>query len=651
MNLIYWLLFIILIILIVYFIWNNKQLMYNINRLHILQENMIDGKIDINNIKLIKEYFKKNKKNNILSNLSKKIKNKKIKISNHGVKFVKDKNKIITKINKNTSLNIEMNDYKNKKFIIVSTFVLVDPKSKIDVKDFINIKDSSISTGNIYVNSSSDKSLQYDVFIPFTVDNNKIDIKLQNKNLASAIEIYDFNIYKLTRLTNPVVSSDIFTYDTDISFNTKYNNFDISKKSLIYKFKKLPGSNKNKQKLFKIDISGVDHKYIFDISNDIIHINLISSKKPFDISSNKKLDDNKEYLITINKDHILYYDITNITKPLGTLKLKKSDSSYDPNIDTDFIKYKINVKNEDTKNTMYAYESKNITKFLPNLQNSNNYTNLKKTHIILKSNKKPGKHHHKLDKLHKMCYTDCKKQCRKLLNEDDIGKSSMDYLKCQESCRYTVPNCFKMCNTHKLKNDPYCIQGGECPTAYKKGDIYYIHTSKKSIYCKNNKYGEKAYGKNRERVKRIYEKNYPDCPIPSALKKNNNLDKCPFVINNNNPCYSNECNDVDWAGFDDKSNMNQQCKNNVYNYCLTNKDIDENCICWSDVMKYDAKCSALRRSYLNEDDIKCNISEFKIQSHPDFYKYIQKDDIPCWNCNIPIEKPDIKSYKKFANNN
>ena len=137
------------------------------------------------------------------------------------------------------------------------------------------------------------------------------------------------------------------------------------------------------------------------------------------------------------------------------------------------------------------------------------------------------------------------------------------------------------------------LKVGECPTAYKKEIFYYIYTSKKSMYCKNNKYGEKAYGTDRERVKRIYKKNYPNCPIPSSLKQNNNLDQCPFVINNNNPCYSNECNNVDWSGFDDKSNMNQQCKNNVYNYCLTNKDIDENCICWSDVMKNDAKCSEL----------------------------------------------------------
>ena len=647
MNLIYWLLFIILLILIVYFVWNNKQLMNNINRLHILQENMIDGTVNFNSnykINSIKTYFgtfNKSKFNNILSDLSNNSDHKDTTITYHGTKYVQNK---ITKINNNTSLDIKITNRSDKKYIIVSTFVLVDPKSKIDVTDFINIKDSNISTGNIFINPYPNKPLQYDVFIPFTINSKTINITLQNKKLASSIEISDFNIYKLTKLTNPDVSSDVLIYDKYIFFNTKYKNFYINKHSLIYKFKKLPGSNKTKQNLFKIFGNAKDdNTLLFDISNDAIHLD--TSNNSIDISSTK-LKDNNEYLITINNNNILYYDINNVKTQLGKL-----------NLDKDLLSGTINVINKNNSNTMYGYENNNkkdIKSLLYNLQNSYYYSTLKRTHIIVdpsgnKPNKpnKPGKD----DKLHKMCYTDCKKQCRELLDEDDIGKSSMDYLKCQQSCKYTIPNCFKMCNTHKYKNDPYCIEGGECPTAYKKGDIYYIYTSKKSMYCKNNKYGEKAYGTDRERVKRIYKKNYPNCPIPSSLKQNNNLDQCPFVINNNNPCYSNECNNVDWSGFDDKSNMNQQCKNNVYNYCLTNKDIDENCICWSDVMKNDAKCSELRRSYLNEDDIKCNISEFKIQSHPDFYKYIQKDDIPCWNCNVPIQKPDKQSYKKFVDNN
>tara|TARA_B110000037_G_C16859353_1_gene399338 strand:- start:79 stop:696 length:618 start_codon:yes stop_codon:yes gene_type:complete len=198
------------------------------------------------------------------------------------------------------------------------------------------------------------------------------------------------------------------------------------------------------------------------------------------------------------------------------------------------------------------------------------------------------------------------------------------------------------------KSDPKCLEGGECPSAYLRGGSYYIYVNKDSIYCINNKnqYGEKNYGSNRERVKRIYEINYPDCPVPSVLKPMNNIEKCPFVINNNNPCYSNECSEFDWQGYDDNSKMSQQCKNNVYNYCLSNKDVDQNCICWSDSMKNDTKCSALRRSYLNEDDIKCNISDFKIQSHPDYYKYIKKDNIPCRNCNIPIVKPNIPTCVK-----
>ena len=47
------------------------------------------------------------------------------------------------------------------------------------------------------------------------------------------------------------------------------------------------------------------------------------------------------------------------------------------------------------------------------------------------------------------------------------------------------------------------------------------------------------------------------------------------------------------------------------------------------------KCVEFRKQFQNPKDYMCNVSDFNIKEHPDFKKYIRKDSIPCWGCDIP----------------
>ena len=107
-----------------------------------------------------------------------------------------------------------------------------------------------------------------------------------------------------------------------------------------------------------------------------------------------------------------------------------------------------------------------------------------------------------------------------------------------------------------------------------------------------------------------------------------------FIIKENNPCYSSYCYDIEWDKKESVSNMSNNCKLNVSNYCEINKDIDNSCGCWKSKNKYKPECIEFRKQFQNPDNT-CNIKDFKITEHPDFKNYIKKDSIPCWGCNIP----------------
>ena len=164
-----------------------------------------------------------------------------------------------------------------------------------------------------------------------------------------------------------------------------------------------------------------------------------------------------------------------------------------------------------------------------------------------------------------------------------------------------------------------------------------VYVSPNSKYAKLHHYsGEKSYGTNIDKAKYTYHVNFPKCPIPDELiagsdSKNEN---CPFIINELNPCYISHCANVNWETDDHNGlNINKNCKKAVSNYCHINYQLDEKCEDWNPKNKDNAKSIEHRRFFEDPSDY-CNPKQFNIEDHPDFDKYIKKDSIPCWGCNL-----------------
>ena len=122
------------------------------------------------------------------------------------------------------------------------------------------------------------------------------------------------------------------------------------------------------------------------------------------------------------------------------------------------------------------------------------------------------------------------------------------------------------------------------------------------------------------------------------------MDTCPYSLKQLNPCYIDQCYGVNWnvENYSDL-NINDKCKKAVSNYCRINYDIDEKCACWNPKYKDSEKCIKMKKFFENPQDY-CSPGAFKIEEHPDFSKYIKKDKIPCWGCNL--EAPESIYEKK-----
>jgi hypothetical protein len=173
-----------------------------------------------------------------------------------------------------------------------------------------------------------------------------------------------------------------------------------------------------------------------------------------------------------------------------------------------------------------------------------------------------------------------------------------------------------------------------CPEVYYKNGRYWIYMDPSSALAKKVGYcGERDYGRNRRNAKRIFETNFPNCKVPTILSGLNfegDMSNCPFIIHQDNPCSYDECRNVDWS----KSNLNlsRRCKMRVNHYCMLNNKLDPACICWRKENMNCAKCRNWRAQF--EETTKCDLGRKDIAEHPDFDKYIKKDKIPCWNCNL-----------------
>lgn len=175
-----------------------------------------------------------------------------------------------------------------------------------------------------------------------------------------------------------------------------------------------------------------------------------------------------------------------------------------------------------------------------------------------------------------------------------------------------------------------------CPQVFKKNGHYIVYIPPNSTYS-DFFVGEKIFRGNRDKVRNIYAYNFPDCPIPEILVKENNesIKHCPFIINDLNPCNSRTCSNVNWNVNNLKDlKVNDKCKKVISNYCHIHYDEDDNCKCWHPNYKNDPYCMKVRRKFEKAEDY-CSPSNYDIKDHPDFNKYIKKDNIPCWGCKIP----------------
>lgn len=179
-----------------------------------------------------------------------------------------------------------------------------------------------------------------------------------------------------------------------------------------------------------------------------------------------------------------------------------------------------------------------------------------------------------------------------------------------------------------------------CPKVYKKNGNYMVYIPRNSYYASMLNYsGERSYGSDIEKARYTYYRNFPKCAIPDELmyySNNNSIDTCPYIINEGNPCFMSQCSNVDWNVDNYKQlNLNKNCKKHVSNYCHVNNSVDDKCICWSPQYKNDPKCIEFRR-YMEDPNDYCSADQFNIEEHPDFGKYIRKDNIPCWGCNLTM---------------
>ncbi len=243
----------------------------------------------------------------------------------------------------------------------------------------------------------------------------------------------------------------------------------------------------------------------------------------------------------------------------------------------------------------------------------------------------------------KDCANDCDSMCSKFLNNGS-SNDTQAYKDCIKNCKNVLYSCSKYCEEEDNESSKYCTgdssinNSNKCPIVYKKDGNYMVYVFPNSTYAEQLNYsGEKSYGTNQEKARYIYTQNFPSCPPPPQLmpgEGKNTLNSCPFTLHESNPCFVQNCAGVNWDVKDYKQlNMNDKCKNAVASYCKTNYDVDYNCFCWDPANKENPECIEYR-NFFEDPNKYCFPKAFKIEDHPDFDKYIRKDNIPCWGCDL-----------------
>lgn len=118
--------------------------------------------------------------------------------------------------------------------------------------------------------------------------------------------------------------------------------------------------------------------------------------------------------------------------------------------------------------------------------------------------------------------------------------------------------------------------------------------------------------------------------IPATNEFESGKSCCPFT--NKEICADASCKNINWKESKSFSNITTQCKTTVNDYCKNNYD--------------DQYCNLLRNNKLNNAASLKMVEEYKkkgeipdkdctnCDSKIDLSKYIKKDKVPCWGCNI-----------------
>jgi len=366
------------------------------------------------------------------------------------------------------------------------------------------------------------------------------------------------------------------------------------------------------------------NKNTLNIFND--NLNILSHKMESIYLNNKPIVINKNKNINLHLYNIIAYnrivessELKNIRDYFITNQNKKSDKK--PNILN--LTFDNIYDNNNVNNPFINNFDKNIENFHSPSEEAYEET-----------------HHNDDLKMKLTCVNDCNNICKKFLNGSE--NQIENYKNCLKNCKNVMNSCKEYCESNE-DDTSYCgnsenkeEKNNKCPQVYKRNGKYIVYIPENGIYS-DFFTGEKIFSGDIDKARNMYAYNFPNCPIPKELISDSNKYKeyCPFTINELNPCNSRYCSDVNWNVKNYKDlKASDKCKKVISNYCHVNYDKDENCICWDPKYKNTKECIEFRKFFEDPNDY-CCISSFNIEDHPDIKKYVKKDKIPCWGCNIP----------------
>ena len=576
----------------------------------------------------------------------------------------KDYSNYIPKIKYNIEKKINLGGNKNWYYV------------KINYHSNENVLDKQIITFN---NQQKNNNLYITELSLYKVLNNAPNY-IFNKNLICFTDSIDYNsnnniLHDISGNNNDLYLSNIPKKNENYIelTNTKIEAFPASqlnskKFTIIFTLNKIQEENNHVSNLEKSNINKTllsipgNNNYCFEIIiiDDYIYL-LQNSKK---IKSNKPLNYFNKSVITIlynNNTLNIYNDNVNIlSHKIDAIFLNSKSLLINKNKNINLHLYNFIVYNR----VVEAKELRDIREYFITNQNKksdqtpnildltfdnvydksnfnspliNYFDNIEKFHSTSEESYEEV-HDNNDIKMKLNCVKDCNNICNKFLN----GSTNQidNYKNCLKNCKNVMGSCKDYCYDN-TEDSTYCNneeikkENHNCPKVYKKNGKYIVYIPENGIYS-DFFTGEKVFSSDIDKARNMYAYNFPNCPIPKELVCESNKYKefCPFTINEINPCNSRYCSDVNWNVKNYKDlKANNKCKKVISNYCHINYDKDENCICWDPKYKNSKECIEFRKFFEDPNDY-CNISQFNIQDHPDIKKYVKKDNIPCWGCNI-----------------